>query len=354
MSSADTSVMARGLLYTAAFVVVIAGLRAAQELIVPFLLAGFIAVIVAPLLFWLRRRGLPNWAALSVALLGVVVIGALLSAVLSRSIHDFAGELPAYQDRVSAVYGDLLRTLDRHGIGGLDRDVTEALDPRAAIGFVGGLFNSLGGVLANAFLILLTVLFLLAEATVMEAKVRAVANDPDATMAQFGAVFAEINRYIAIKTLTSLGTGLAVALMLAILGIDYAVLWGLLAFLLNYVPNIGSVIAAVPALLLALVQLGMPATVIAAIGYLVINVVVGNVVEPKFMGRRLGLSALVVFLSLVFWGWVLGPVGMFLSVPLTITLKIAMNANPGTRWAAVALGGEQDVAAANRLRDPID
>lgn len=340
MERREASWAARGLLYLAAFVVVIAGLRAAQELIVPFLLAGFIAIIAAPALFWLRHRGLPNWAAVSVVVLGVVLAGGLLSAVVGSSIHGFARDLPDYQTRVSAFYQDLLTRADGWGLAVPDQDVVKALDPRAAIGFAGRLFNSLGGTLANTFLILLTVLFLLAEAAVMEAKLRAIVKDPDDTMAQVDAVFSEVNRYVAIKTLTSLGTGVAVAIWLVILDVDYAVLWGLLAFLLNYVPNIGSVIAAVPAVLLAVVQLGVGTAVWVGVGYVVVNVLVGSVLEPRFMGRSLGMSSLVVFLSLVFWGWVLGPVGMFLSVPLTIAVKIAMNADPRTRWVAVLLGGE--------------
>jgi len=125
-----------------------------------------------------------------------------------------------------------------------------------------------------------------------------------------------------------------------VVGVDYPVLWGVIAFFLNFVPNIGSIIAAIPALLLALVQLGPGGTAWAALGYLLANNLVGNVIEPRFMGKGLGLSSLVVFLSLVFWGWVLGTVGMFLSVPLTMTIKIALDSNDDTRWLAILLGPE--------------
>ena len=131
------------------------------------------------------------------------------------------------------------------------------------------------------------------------------------------------------------------------LGWDYPVLRGLLAFLLNYVPNIGSIIAAVPAVLSAAVQLGSGAALQSAAAYLVANVLVGSIVEPRFMGRGLGLSALVVFLSLVFWGWVLGPVDMFLSVPLTMMINVALDSRPGTHWITVLLGPEG--AAAEEL-----
>jgi len=135
-----------------------------------------------------------------------------------------------------------------------------------------------------------------------------------------------------------LSTGIAIGIWLWLLEIDYALLWALLAFLLNYVPNIGSIIAAIPAVLLALIQFGMGASLITALGYAVVNLVIGSFIEPKFMGRGLGLSTLVVFLSLVFWGWVLGPIGMLLSVPLTMILKIALQSNDDTRWIAIILG----------------
>jgi predicted PurR-regulated permease PerM len=145
---------------------------------------------------------------------------------------------------------------------------------------------------------------------------------------------------MAIKTLVSLATGILVAIWLTVIGVDYALLWGLLTFALNYVPNIGSIIAAVPAVLLAIIQLGFMRAGAAAAGYVVINLLMGSVIEPRFMGRGLGLSTLVVFLSLIFWGWVLGPVGMLLSVPLTITAKIALDSRDETRWIAVLLGPE--------------
>ncbi len=151
-----------------------------------------------------------------------------------------------------------------------------------------------------------------------------------------------------IKTLVSLATGIAIAIWLGVLGVDYAMLWGLLAFLLNYVPNIGSIIAAIPAVLLALVQLGVGSALLAALGFLVVNAAIGNVIEPRFMGRGLGLSTLVVFLSLVFWGWVLGPVGMLLSVPLTMTVKIALESNEDTRWIAILLGPQPSAKSPSR------
>jgi predicted PurR-regulated permease PerM len=160
----------------------------------------------------------------------------------------------------------------------------------------------------------------------------------------------QVQRYLGLKTLTSLTTGLLIGLWTAILGLDFAVVWGLLAFLLNYIPNIGSIVAAFPAVLLALVQGGIYYAVLVAIGYVVVNVGIGNFIEPWLMGRTLGLSTLVVFLSLVFWGWMWGSVGMLLSVPLTMIIKILLENTDDLQWMAVMLdsrrGAEKRLEAA--------
>jgi predicted PurR-regulated permease PerM len=213
----------------------------------------------------------------------------------------------------------------------------ENLDPSAAMGMAGDLLSGLGNVLANTFLIILTVIFLLVEATALPNKWAVMAQDAPSTTG-FGKFLDSVNSYMAIKGWVSLATGTIIAIWLAILDVDYPLLWGLLAFLFNFVPNIGSIIAAIPAVLLALVQFGPGAAIGAGAGYLAVNIVMGNVVEPRFMGKGVGLSTLVVFISLVFWGWVLGPVGMLLSVPLTMVVKLALETRRDTCWIAVLLG----------------
>ena len=335
------------LLGAAAFVVVVAGLKAAQALVNPFLLAVFIAVISTPPLFWLEARGLPRGAALLVVVLAVVGVLLGLSVVVGASVNDFTNDLPRYTERLKGQFGSLVEALRGIGIElPLDRQgMADQVNPAWVLQLAGQLFNGFGVVLTNAFLILLAVVFILLEASSFSGKLYAIARDAHLTRAGVDAFTGTVRRYLAIKSLMSLGTGASVWLWLSLLGVDYPILWGLLAFLLNFVPNIGSVIAAVPAVLLALVQLGPAAALWTAAGYLAVNVFFGNVLEPRFMGRGVGLSPLVVFLSLVFWGWVLGPVGMFLSVPLTITAKIALAAGDETRWAAVLLGTGREAAS---------
>ena len=204
-------------------------------------------------------------------------------------------------------------------------------------------FSGMQSLLANGFLIMLTVIFILLEAPTIPDKWRAAhRNSPrqntDESLARFRDAVENVNHYMAIKAFTSLLTGLLISATLWFIGVDYPLLWGVMAFLLNFIPNIGSIIAAIPVVLLALVQLGVGACAFTALGYLIVNIAIGSALEPRMMGRGLGLSTLVVFMSLILWGWVLGPVGMLLSVPLTIALKIALDSDPNTRWMAVMLG----------------
>jgi predicted PurR-regulated permease PerM len=167
-----------------------------------------------------------------------------------------------------------------------------------------------------------------------------VRGDPKAALPEFTGFVHDIEHYVVVKTLINLAAGVLTAIWLFILGVDFPILWGFLAFLLHFIPSLGSIISAVPAVLLALVQLGGGAAAFTAAGYLVIGTVLGNVIEPRIMGRKFGMSTLVVFLSLLFWGNLLGVVGALLCVPLTMSLKLACESSEDTRWISVLLGPE--------------
>ncbi len=330
----------RTLVAAAAVVIVIAGTKAAAPILVPFLLSGFIAIICAPPLFWLERRGLPTILALLVVISGIVVLALMTVTLAGSSINDFYRDLPIYEARLREETAGLLHWLESKGFDLHSLPLEQILDPGAAMKLVGSMLSGLGGVLTDAFMILLTVVFILLEASSFPRKLHAALTNPGTSLEHFEQFVHNIQRYMSLKTWTSLATGAAVGTWLALLGVEYPLLWGLLAFLLNYVPNIGSIIAAVPAIMLAFIQLGLGTALATAVGYLVINIAIGSIIEPRIMGRGMGLSTLVVFLSLLFWGWVLGPVGMVLSVPLTMILKIALESRDDTRWFAVLLGPE--------------
>lgn len=326
------------LLMLAGVVVVVAGLKAAQDLILPFLVAVFLSVLAAPAVSWLMRHHVPRFVSVSIVV--VVMVGVLtgLGAMLGGTITDFTESLPVYKSKLAGLGGSIQAWFDRQGY---DVSLERQFDQLNLGSVLDLLRRGLGGLMSaasNTLLVVLTIVFILLEATGFPVKLRAALGRSDADISRFAAVTVEVQHYLALKTIVSAVTGIVIGLWCVVLGVDFALLWGLVAFLLNYIPGIGSILAAVPAVLLCIVQLGAGRALVLAIGYLVVNTVIGNIIEPQVMGHRLGLSPLVVFISLIFWGWVWGPVGMLLSVPLTMIAKILMESSEDTRWLAVLLG----------------
>jgi len=336
--SGKRAVKAPALLILASFIIVVAGMKAASSILVPFFLAVFIAVICAPPLFWLQRKGVPKLAALALILAAILIAGLLFGALIVPSLNDFLISLPDYQERLSTQIADLLGWLREKGVNIPAKEVSGVLHPGWVMILAGGIFAALSSVLAHAFLILLTVVFILMEMTDFPKKLRIVLKNPERSLSTIERFSQHAKRYMVIKTLVSAATGLVIWLWLLILGVDYPVLWGTLSFLLNFVPNIGAILAGLPVALLALVQLGVGPALLTVLGFIVVHIVVGNIIEPKLTGKVLSLSTLVVFLSLVFWGWVLGPIGMILSVPMTSLVKIALESYEETRGLAFMLG----------------
>lgn len=338
------------ILILASFVIVVAGMKAASSLLVPFLLAVFIAVICAPPFLWLQRKGVPKVLALVSILATILVVGLLFGALIGPSLNDFLSSLPGYQERLSAHVAALVSWLREKGVNLPAEEIPHTLHPGWVMNWAGSIFSALSSVLTNGFLILLTVVFILLEAADLPKKLRVVLKSPERSLSTIEKFSRNAKRYLVIKTLISAAVGLTIWLWLLILGVDYPVLWGTLSFLLNYVPNIGAIIAALPVALLALVQLGVGSALLTVVGFVVVHIVLGNIIEPKLTGKGLSLSALVVFLSLVFWGWVLGPIGMILSVPITSLVTIALESYEETRGLAVMLGSGTEIDWIEKLR----
>lgn len=335
----------RSFIVFAAIIVIAAGLKTAQAIVVPMLLAVFIATIAATPMFWFKSKGLSNGLALGSVVFGIFLALGLIAALLTQSTSAFSAKLPFYQERLATLQTDVIVLLQSWDIPLDFAFLTNAFPLGSVLTLAGSALRSLGGVLSNSFLIILTVVFILAEAASFSPKLRAVLNNPERDLAHFSRVVGTMNRYIAIKTSISVLTGVIVTTFLWALDVDFPVLWGLVALLLNFIPTIGSIIAAVPPVLLALVQLGPTEAGLVVAGFFLVNTVVGNVIEPRYMGKGLGLSSLVVFVSLIFWGWLLGPVGMLLSVPLTMSAKIAMEASSQTQWLAHLLAPAEELSS---------
>lgn len=322
----------------AAVVVVIAGLRAAQPIAAPFLMAAFLAVISFPVVEWLTKRRAPLVFAVTLVLLVAMLLMVGLGMVVSESIQDFTRNLPNYESQFTQQVEDARAWLQSLGLDVPIPQAEEIVSTSAIFSITGTLVSGLGTLLTNVLLILLSYVFLLLEAKGFPAKLEAAFGKNSTSLDDLQQLARKMKHYLALKALMSIVTALPIWLFLVIMGVDYPVLWGLVAFLMNFIPNIGSVIAAIPPVLLGLIQLGPVSAIMVGGFYVMVNMVVGNVIEPRMMGRGLGLSTFVVFAALVFWGWVLGPVGMFLSVPLTIMAQIILYSHSQTRGVAILLG----------------
>jgi len=287
---------------------------------------------------WLHHRQVPTPIAVLMTVTAAAGVVSVLGVVVSRSVTEFAQVAPQYRTRFQELANEIVAWAEGVGLPASDWTPLDYVNPEALVDLIGATLGALAGLLSNALLVLLVVIFILFEAAGFRAKLRLAFGDRGATLDRLGEMTLQVQNYLAIKTVVSVATGVLVGIWVWALGLDFPLLWGLVAFIFNYIPSLGSIFAAVPAVLLAIMQLGPGRAAVVAIGYLAINIVFGNFVEPMLLGRRLGLSTLVILLSLVFWGWVWGPVGMLLSVPLMMMLKIALENTEDFRWVAVMLG----------------
>ena len=332
---------ARFLVIFACVVVVVAGLRLGAPILLPFALALFLAILSLPIMVWLQRRRVPTWLAVLFTILVDVAILGLIVLLAIQSVTDFQEEFPGYAARLENLYRSWIDALEGRGIPAGEYLTGELVSGARMVGLVGDAVGRAVTVLSNTFLVILIMVFILAEAAIFPEKFRAIFGQAEGESGRFAKVTHEVQEYLLIKTLVSLATGVSIGLFAWIMGLDFPILLGLIGFVLNYVPTIGSVLAAIPAVILAVIQFGGWGTpAVVAGGYVVINVIFGNLIEPNLLGRRLGLSTLVVILSLIFWAWIWGPVGALLAVPLTMVVKIMLENTQDLRWVAVLLDKE--------------
>jgi len=325
----------------AALVVIIAGINLAQSVVVLFLISFFLALLGTPPVLWLKEKRIPSGFAVLIVMAAMIIVLLLIGAQIGTSVSSFSNELPLLQSRIREQVLEFSVLLTSKGIVGTEKFFLEYVNPEAIMGLTAGLLSGLSSALSDLVLILLTVTFILLEVSSFPVKLRAILGDPKQVFPRFTEFVVDMKRYMVIKTIINLVAGILIAVWMQILGVQFPVLWGFLAFLLHYIPNIGAVISAVPAALLAFVQFGMGSALLVIAGNVLIGFIIGNVIEPRLMGRKFGLSTLVVFVSLIFWGSLLGFIGAILSIPLTMTLKFAFESNESTQWIAVLLGSEK-------------
>ncbi len=341
----------RILISSAALVIIIAGINLAQSVVVLFLVSVFLSLLGTSSVLWLKGKHIPSGFAVLIVMAIMIIILVLIGAQIGVSVSSFSDELPLLELRIREQIIKLSVQLTSKGIAGTEKFFLEYVNPEAVMKLTASLLSRLSSLLSDLILILLTVTFILLEVSSFPIKIRAILGDPERVFPRFTKFVVDMKRYMIIKTIINLAAGILIALWMYILGVQFPVLWGFLAFLLHYIPNIGAIIAAIPAALLALVQLGMGSALLVVAGNILIGFIIGNVIEPRLMGRNLGLSTLVVFLSLIFWGSLLGLIGAILCIPLTITLKFAFENNESTRWIALLLGSEKSIKIYNPMSE---
>jgi predicted PurR-regulated permease PerM len=334
-------------LIAACVIVVITGLKAASFFVNIILLAIMVTSVCLPFLGWLKKKGVPETLAIIVVIITLIVVSGLMGTIIGSSISNFIDKIPFYEQKFFTLWNTTNNWLLDNGIIEEGTTLSDEFNPGNLFAMLGSFFAGFGNVLAALLLVLILFIFMIFESTTYGKKLRLISPD---SLLRSDEIRLRLTKYFGIKFMTSFVTGLSVTIALLILGIDFPVLWGFLAFILNFIPSIGSFIAAIPGVLLALVQLGPFGGLITAIIYFVINTLIGNIVEPQLMGKNLGISPLIVFIAMIFWGYVLGAVGMLIATPLMIVIKIIFDSRPVTRDMGILLADEGEIKQIEKQR----
>ena len=331
----------------ASVVLIIAGLRTMAGVLTPILLSLFLVLITYPILAWLKGRGLPNWLAYILVLLSVVAIGAFGVLFLITSVNELITLLPTYGDQIEVQVNNLWQWLTEQGVTLDDIQSLSWFQPERIIQLSLGLTTTLLGILSDTGLTLLIFIYMLATAPTFSAQLKkGLKNDPPA-LQRLEEFAHSTSSYLMIKGWLGALTALVQMLLMGFLGLDFAVLWGVLSFAFNFIPNIGFYLALVPPLLIAIIELGWLKAALFAVAYVLINNFFDMVIAPRYLAKGLDLSVLVTFLSVIIWSWILGPIGAFLALPLTIMVKtLLLEPFPQTQLIAKLMGsGSEDTLA---------
>src|SRR4051794_20366556 len=340
------------LLGAAAVVIVVAGLQQAAWLIAPILLALVVVIAVSPLQSWLRRKGWPTWS--TVLALVVVIFAVILGlvAVLLASVGQLVGLVPQYSGRIQQLTASLTATLQKVGFDPSQAKATaSSADVGKIVGAIGSVLADLSGALTSIVFILALLLFLIAEANGAGRRLASIGSDRPHMVGALQGFATGTRRYLIVTAVFGLIVAVLDSIGLAIIGVPLVVLWGLLSFITNFIPNIGFIIGVIPPALLGLLVGGWKMMVAVLVVYIVLNTIVQSLIQPMFTGDAVGLSTTITFVSLLFWAWVLGPLGALLAIPATLLVKaVLVDCDPDAKWVDHLIGA----APSEKTRDERD
>jgi predicted PurR-regulated permease PerM len=322
--------------------ILLLAMRAASDILSPVLLAMVLAITAAPLLGWFMRRGAPAWLALVLTIVLTVLVILGIVWLVGLSVQDFADKLPAYEKRFAEIERTLGSTLTNLGVDVDNLTADPIIAPEGLLELVAGFAGGIVSGISNWGLILLTSAFFLVEAIVMPRKVASVTEEGDPDVVRLLRLNEDLRQYMAINAGVGLLAAVLNVILLAVIGVDFALLWGVLSFFMSFIPNVGFLISWIPPALMALTQFGLPEMLIVIVAYIVINFVVDEVIKPRFIQEGVNISVLVTFLSLILWGWVLGPIGAILAVPMALIIQAILASREETRWLAYMMGSGKE------------
>lgn len=323
----------------AGIVVILGGIAAARDVVIPVFIALYFSLVCTPVYVWLQRKRVPNALALLIIAAGVVLVGGGLVVVaatsLGRASANVARSVMTVLQQASAPDGALTVL----GIGPVDvNELVRSINPSSLTGIAGRVLGTATDVLSTLLVILVVMAFLLLDGPRVWARAQAALGEDHALYRRLSEYGPTVVRYFSARTLVNLVTGAAVGILLLILGVDFALLWAVLAFFLSYIPFVGLALSIAPPALLALAESGLGRAAAVIIGVVLINLAIENVVDPAVTGKQMQLSPTAVFISFLFWTFLLGPLATLVAMPLTLLLMVVLDSFEETRWLARMIG----------------
>ena len=303
----------------ASAVIIVAGMHVAASIVNIILMAFLFAMSLTPLMGWAIRKGVKPALAVTITIVVVILGGLFLSFVVGGSISKMIDQLPTYQPRLVEIRDSFIRLLGGFGINTGSFALGSALEPQRILEMAAGFLSAGLGVVSMSLVILLVMVFILIEAAGSIAKAQR-GEEVHGIMAKYILFGKEVRKYVSIVSLSGLFVAVGNIILLLVLGVDYPVLWGVLSFMLNFVPNLGFLLSVLPPALLALIQFGWQKALVVFVGFFLINALSENVIKTRFMAKGFDVPLLLVIISLLVWTWALGPMGTILGVPLTLVL----------------------------------
>lgn len=336
----------------ASVILIVAGLKAASSILSPILLSLFLVLVTSPIMAWLKRRGFPGWIAYTLVLLLVISVGICSLLFFAVSLNQLTDLIPSYVDQIEAQADAIWQWAISRGVTAEDIQALEFLQPGRLLSTATTFIGALLGIFSDTGLMLLVFVYMLASAPTFSQQLRKGLGENSELLQRFRNFSHSMSTYLLIKSWLGALAAIAQIILMWIMGVDFAVLWGVLSFMFNFVPNVGFYIALAPPLVLALLTLGLVKGIIFGVIYILINNFLDIVIAPRYLAKGLDLSALVTFLAVVIWTWILGPIGAFLALPLTMMVKmLVLEAYPQTELIAelISSGEEEPI----RVEKPI-